>query len=115
MKNEGLICVVECDDSLRKDVTRFLQSKKYPIESFASARSFLNRKAHVGPCCLVVELHTPDLNGLNLQQILPKNQRTEQIIFISGDGDTYIRATFGKGASAVDEDEVTKVKASLAQ
>ena len=28
---------------------------------------------------------------------------------------TYIRATFGKGASAVDEDEVTKVKASLAQ
>jgi len=28
---------------------------------------------------------------------------------------TYIRDKFGKGASAVDEDEVTKVKASLAQ
>ena len=28
---------------------------------------------------------------------------------------TYIRAKFGKGASAVDEDEVAKVKASLAQ
>ena len=28
---------------------------------------------------------------------------------------TYIRDKFGKGAAAVDEDEVTKVKASLAQ
>jgi mono/diheme cytochrome c family protein len=28
---------------------------------------------------------------------------------------TYIRAKFGNGASAVDEDEVTKVKASVAQ
>jgi mono/diheme cytochrome c family protein len=28
---------------------------------------------------------------------------------------TYIRAKFGNGASAVDEDEVTKVKASLPQ
>jgi FixJ family two-component response regulator len=86
-KNEVLICVVDHDDSLRKDVTRLLQSEKYRIESFTSAQAFLNRKAHDGPCCLVLDVHMRGLGGFNLQEILLKAGRTEQIIFVSGNGD----------------------------
>jgi FixJ family two-component response regulator len=99
MNAEALVCVVDHDESTRKVVARLLQSEKYSIEYFASAHSFLNRKAHVGPCCLIVELHTPDLDGFNLQQILSKNQRTEQIIFISGDGDIPMCAHAFKGGA----------------
>jgi FixJ family two-component response regulator len=99
MKTETLICVVDCADSVRKEVTRFLQPEKYPIESFDSAQSFLNRKTHVGPCCLVVELRAPDLHGLNLQQMLSQNRRTEQIIFISGLGDIPMCAQAFKGGA----------------
>jgi FixJ family two-component response regulator len=101
MKTKSLICVVDPDDSIRKVVTRLLQSKKYPVESFASAQSFLNRKPHVGPCCLVLEVHMPGLSGFNLQQFLSKNRRTEQIIFMSGHGDIPMCAQAFK-AGAVD-------------
>ena len=86
-KTGVLVCVVDHDDSLRKDVIRLLQSKKYPIESFASAQLFLNRKAHEGPCCLVLDVHMRGLGGFDLQDLLLKAQRTEQIIFVSGNGD----------------------------
>ena len=86
-KTEVLICVVDHDDSLRRDVTGLLWSERYPIESFASAQSFLNRKTHDGPCCLVLDVHMRGLGGFNLQDILFKAGRTEQLVFVSEKGD----------------------------
>ncbi len=83
VKTASLICVIGNSFSLREAVTRLFQPKKYQVESFPTVESFLNRKAHHGPCSLVLELQGPDLSGLNLQLILSKNRRTEQIIFIS--------------------------------
>jgi FixJ family two-component response regulator len=101
MKAEALVCVVDHDESTRKVVARLLQSEKYSIESFASAHSFLNRKAHVGPCCLVLEAHMPDISGLNVQKHLSKRQRTEQVVFMSERGDIPLCAQAFK-AGAID-------------
>ena len=100
-KTEVLVCVVDHDNSVRKAVTRLLKSEKYPIESFVSVQSFLNRKAHAGPCCLVLNVHMPGLSGVHLLQILSKDWRTEQIIFMSGQGDIRMCAQALK-AGAVD-------------
>jgi FixJ family two-component response regulator len=55
-------------------------------ETFASARDFLARPRPAVPCCLVLDVSLPGLNGLELQQQLAK--RTEMpIIFITGYGD----------------------------
>jgi FixJ family two-component response regulator len=99
MKTGSLIGVIGRDLSIRKIVTRLFQSKKYRIEYFASIESFLKQKAHDGPCCLVLELQPPDLNGFNLQQIVSKNHRTEQIIFISGLCDIPMCAHAFKGGA----------------
>jgi two-component system, LuxR family, response regulator FixJ len=83
-KIETLICVVGLNDSIRRSVTRLLESKKYSIESFVTVRAFLNRQVHPEPCCVVVDVDPQGTCGLNLQQILSRDSRTEQIIFISG-------------------------------
>jgi len=100
-KTEALICVVDHDDSLCRSVARLLQSERYLIEYFSSTQSFLDREAHCGPCCLVLNAHMPGLSGINLQQMLLRDLRTEQIIFVSGHGDVFLCAQAFK-AGAVD-------------
>ena len=55
-------------------------------ETFASAQEFLSRPRATVPCCLVLDVTLPGLNGLELQQQLA--ERTDMpIIFITGHGD----------------------------
>jgi FixJ family two-component response regulator len=100
IKNDILICVVDPDHSLHKEVSRILASA-YPIEFFRSVQAFLNRKVHQGPCCIVLEGHMPGLSGNRLQEILSTDQRSEQVIFVSGNSDIPTCAQAFK-AGAVD-------------
>jgi FixJ family two-component response regulator len=55
-------------------------------ETFGSAPEFLSRPRATVPCCLVLDVTLPGLNGLELQEQLA--ERTEMpIIFITGHGD----------------------------
>jgi FixJ family two-component response regulator len=96
-----LVCIVDSDDSICQGLTQLLRSEKYPTESFGSARLFLRRKIHAGPCCLVVDGDPQSFGGLDLQQVLAKDGRTEQIIFMSGRRDIRACAQALK-AGAVD-------------
>ena len=91
---EPTVFVVDDDASVRKSVGRLLKSAGYRAEVFASAREFLQRDAHAGPACLVLDVQLPELNGLELQQELSGTAQALPIIFISGHGDipTSVRA-----------------------
>ena len=65
-----LVLVVDDDRSVRKSLTRVLASAGYAVEAFASAREFLARPPHPGPCCLVLDVRMPGLTGLELQERL---------------------------------------------
>jgi len=82
-----LICVVDDDASIRKSLLRLLQSAGHTAEAFESARMYLDRAIHAGPCCVVVDVLMPELTGLDLQQQLIARGRDEPIVFITGDGD----------------------------
>jgi FixJ family two-component response regulator len=53
---------------------------------FESAADFLARSPMSAPSCLILDVHLPDLNGLDLQQRLTDGTSTP-IIFITGYGD----------------------------
>jgi len=99
MEIAPIVFVVDDDASVRKSVSRLLNSAGYRAETFACAREFLQREAYPGPSCLVLDVKLPDLNGLELQQALAGTAHTLPIIFISGHGDipTSVRA-MKKGA-----------------
>ena len=82
-----LVMVVDDDPSVRKSLTRLLASADYMVESFASAREFLAREPHEGPCCLVLDVRMPGLTGIQLQELLAATGRRMSIVFVTGHAD----------------------------
>ena len=88
-----IVFVVDDDASVRKSLELLIESAGWAIEVFGSAQEFLARPRACGPCCLVLDVCLPDLNGLDLQTLVA--DRTEMpVIFITGHGDvpTAVRA-----------------------
>ena len=92
-----MVFVVDDDPSVRKSLGRLLKTAGYLAKTFASAGEFMRRDAYPGPSCLVLDVQLPDLNGLELQQVLATSAHSLPIIFISGHGDipTSVRAMKG--------------------
>jgi len=82
----SIVFVVDDDVSVRESLELLIKSAGWHPETFASAQEFLSRARGNVPCCLVLDVTLPGLNGLELQQQLAA--RTDMpIIFITGYGD----------------------------
>jgi FixJ family two-component response regulator len=82
----SMVFVVDDDVSVRESLELLIKTAGWRPETFASAQEFLSRPHPAVPCCLVLDMSLPGLNGLELQQRLA--QRTDMpIIFITGYGD----------------------------
>jgi FixJ family two-component response regulator len=96
-----LVLVVDDDASVRKSLTRLLVLAGYAVEAFASARAFLARPPHPGPCCLVLDVRMPGLTGIQLQEMLAATGRRMSIVFVTGHADVQTSVKAMK-AGAVD-------------
>ncbi len=88
------VFVVDDDPSIRRALTRLIQSVGLAVESFGSAQDFLQACDGERPGCLVLDIRMPQLSGLDLQQMLASRGIDLPIIFITGHGDvpTSVRA-----------------------
>lgn len=87
MSGEGpIVFVVDDEPSVRKSLGRLLKAAGYRVELFASAGEFLVHPRGDEVCCLVLDVQMPDLNGLELQQVLAQSERPVPIVFITGHG-----------------------------
>jgi FixJ family two-component response regulator len=99
--HNGMVFVIDDDESTRKSLKRLLRSADYESEVFKSATDFLARPGHPGPTCLIVDVQMPGLNGLAFQEALIQRRREEQLVFITGHGNIPMCAQVMK-AGAVD-------------
>jgi FixJ family two-component response regulator len=81
------VFIVDDDVSVRESLEALIQTVGWEVRTFASAEDFLKRPPSQGPCCLVLDVSLPDLNGLELQDRITSQQADMPIIFISGYGD----------------------------
>ena len=95
------VFVVDDDPSVRKSLTRLIESAGYTVEAFASARDFLKAATAGGPCCLVLDVRMPGMTGLDLQRTLAQAVHRIPIVFVTGQGDIPMTVTAMK-AGAVD-------------
>jgi FixJ family two-component response regulator len=82
-----IVFVVDDDISVRESLELLLRCEGWQPEMFASALEFLNRPRPAVPCCLVLDMSLPDLNGLQLQKRLAIERTDMPIIFITGRAD----------------------------
>ena len=88
-----IVFVVDDDVSVREALAPLLRTAGWHAETFASAQDFLLRPPPAVPCCLILDVALPGLNGLDLQQQLAARPDMP-IVFITGHGDipTSVRA-----------------------
>jgi FixJ family two-component response regulator len=104
-ENYSIVFVVDDDDSIRKALERLIQSEGLNVETFSSAVEFLERECFEGPCCLVLDVQMPGLDGLALQEEMQKRDFSMPIIFLTGHGDIPMSVKVMKAGA---EDFLTK-------
>lgn len=82
-----VVFVVDDDKAVCTALRRLIHSVGLDVETFTSARDFLQAKRAQVPSCLVLDVRLPDLSGLNLQEKLAEADIDLPIIFITGYGD----------------------------
>ncbi len=85
----SMVYVVDDDASVRKSLARLLSATGYQVAVFASAREFLARPHPVADCpsCLILDMHMPDIGGLDLQTRMRDAGDGLPILFATGFGD----------------------------
>ena len=86
MPTEPTIWIVDDDESVRRSLGRLIRSAGIPVVEFASARAFLEASP-AGAGCVILDLHMPDINGLELLERLAEAQPMPPVIVVSANGD----------------------------
>jgi FixJ family two-component response regulator len=61
-----VIAIVDDEEGVRKALRRLFSAADFEAEAFASGQAFLDSLASKRPDCLVLDLHMPGLNGLDM-------------------------------------------------
>lgn len=91
MDDRPLISVVDDDPSVRKALRRLCVSAGYRVSSYDSSEAFLNAKAADNTDCLILDVHLPGKNGLELQTELASADKGCPIVFITAYEDEHAR------------------------
>jgi FixJ family two-component response regulator len=95
----SIVFVVDDDISVRESLELLIDSAGWQAKTFASAREFLAYpRAPCAPSCLVLDVNTPDLDGLELQARIALGRIDMPIILISGYDDVPTFRTVNAGA-----------------
>ena len=84
--DQQTVFLVDDDQLLRQAMARSLKNESFLVESFESAKAFLERSETGCAGCLILDFSMPGMNGLELQQELVSRGITIPIIFITGHG-----------------------------
>lgn len=95
-----IVFVVDDDVSVRESLELLISQAGWQPETFASAAAFLARRRVSSPCCLVLDVGLPDINGLDLQERVAADQAEMPIIFITGYGDVPMTVRAMKAGAA---------------
>jgi FixJ family two-component response regulator len=80
------VFVVDDDDAVRASVVNLLESDGYLVRSFACARTFLALALPLEPACLVLDMHMPTIDGLDVVAELARQGAGIPVIFLTGFG-----------------------------
>ncbi|MCU0791411.1 MAG: response regulator [Opitutaceae bacterium] len=99
------VYVVDDDVSFLTAVARLLRAGGYAVKLYSSADAFVKDPPPEPVGCVIVDLHMPGMDGMELQEVLARSSSPLPVIFLTGHGDiaTSVHA-MRKGA----EDFLTK-------
>ncbi len=99
MSIEPCVYVVDDDAAVRDGLGMVLEMAGISFQAFNSAEHFLEAYCPGKPCCLLLDINMPGLNGLELQRELSRRGIQPPIIFLTGYGDIPMTVQAMKGGA----------------
>ena len=93
-ETSAVIHVIDDDDAFRAAMARLLRVAGYDVKQYRSAGDYLLDPPSDGAGCLLLDLHMPGPDGLELQEAVLRRGDSLPVIFLTGHGDirTSVRA-----------------------
>lgn len=92
MDEQTVISIVDDDESSRVGTMRLVRSGGFVAHAFPSAHSFLQSKQLAETSCVISDIQMPDMNGIQLHDVLRARGLRIPIIFITAFPDEAVRA-----------------------
>ncbi len=83
----GIVYVLDDEPEMVKSLARLLRAKRFDVRGFVSVGDFLKAYGPEESACLVLDVAMPELDGLELQRRLSRQEVPLPIIFLTGHGD----------------------------
>ena len=81
------VFIIDNDPSVLKSLSRLLRSEGIQTECFDSAGAYLERDAHDGTGCILLDINMPEVSGIELQSRLIEQGHDLPVVFLTGHGD----------------------------
>jgi FixJ family two-component response regulator len=95
------VFIVDDDEPVRRGLARLVRSAGLAAQTYSSPRELLAEGWCEAAGCIVLDLHMPDLDGLQAQEALAQAGYTMPVVFLTGHGDVSSSVTAMK-AGAMD-------------
>lgn len=105
MTDEPIVYLLDDEPQMLKALTRLLRAQGFPVRGFTSAREFLAHERREAPACIVLDVAMPEINGLEVQDLLRESGAELPIVFLTGHGDISMSVRAVKAGA---EDFLTK-------
>jgi FixJ family two-component response regulator len=86
MMSTPKVFVVDDDAAVRASLVSLLESDGYQVQPFACAREFLATPLPLAPTCLILDMHMPALDGMDVVAELARLEAGIPVIFLTGFG-----------------------------
>ncbi len=83
-----LVALVDDEASIRRALARLITSAGFEARAFDSGTEFLDAMPIAGLRCVVLDIHMPELTGLEVQARLAGSWPDVPVIFITGHEDS---------------------------
>jgi FixJ family two-component response regulator len=86
-----LIAIIDDDEAMQDSLRDLMEAAGLVAHCFASAEEFLSSDLRAQAACLILDIHMPNMSGLQLQTRLKEEECDIPIIFITAHGDARMR------------------------
>ena len=101
MESKRVVHVIDDEETIRKAVGFTLRTAGFAVETYCSGVDFLKIADEAERGSIVLDMHMPDMNGLQVQAALTQMDISMPVVMLTGNGDIALAVQAMK-AGAVD-------------
>ena len=100
MGNKRVVHIVDDEETIRKALSFTLRTAGVAVEAYAAGPEFLLSAEDAEKGCVVLDMHMPDMDGLQVQAELTRRGIDMPVVVLTGNGDPTLAVQAMKAGAA---------------